>query len=202
MPKLKKEGYLNHLKRIKEKLKLYLNLYLDGHDIMTSDLSVKLRTLYMHKSGNKPLLKTIEELYGFRIYVHYLNIQQREPMPFFWFNYVADGWFENDFINMQPLFEVLRKEEKQIRIENIDFSYYDVIELYCDKMEGAHLDDKIPDELFNIVNSGIRINNRDMSKYVIHSVAFGTVEIINKIEEFLKTGNYNEYIRKSEFVVK
>jgi hypothetical protein len=64
-----KESYLAEMIDLREKLKEFLSQIRDGKTSYYKEVSLKLRILYCRKSGTAPLLKTIEDLYGFEVFV-------------------------------------------------------------------------------------------------------------------------------------
>lgn len=209
MATLTKEGYLANLVHIREVLINELKHIEEKQDMFyVAEIAIKLRILYLDKSGTESLLKTIEKLYGFKINVLVrLSIEEQIKRGFLP-ETLADGlvmsqinsvigWFGSDHghKDMISIFEAINKKD-EIKINDNYFSYKDIIETISDKMGGAHIDKNISNEKLIPFFNDILIGNLSPAFRVIYDTARISVILINMIEQFIYTPYDNEFLLK------
>jgi hypothetical protein len=202
MGDLTKEGYLKHLIDIKYKISDFMAFIDDDKVSYFNDISLKLRILYMRKSGTNPLLQTIQSLYNFDISVWILYspaeavekglmkdhgfIKQYHNGPMFWFE---KGKEMNNIVDAF-------NRDKAIQIEDHFFSVKKIVEVVADKMGGAHIDEKVSDIDLLPHSNNFLIGNLNLAQRAIYDTAENTVKAISIIEEFIETNKENVFIIK------
>lgn len=210
MATLTKEGYLANLLHIKEVLINELDNLNKKQDIFyISEIAIKLRILYLDKSGTEALLKTIENLYGFKINVlvgsslsediekGLLSPSLVESLVFNQINSVV-SWFGGGHGNKEKvsIFEGINK--KEIIINKNQFSYKDIIEIIADKMGGAHIDKNISDEKLIPFFNDILIGGLSPAFRSIYDLANATIILINMIENYIYSPFDSQFLIKNK----
>ena len=198
--KLKKEGYLKHLGEIRNQLLDFLELIKKGKIHYIKDVALKLRILYLKKSGTKPLLLTISELYNFKISVYsgeslesmIKKLPRSENVIFQQRNSVL-SWFKNDS-KLTNIFDALDKPDVKIGAKT--HSYKRIIEVVADKMGGAHIDKNVDNEDLILHSKEVLIGGMTSAQRAIFDTARITIMLINMILELIENNKENLFIKK------
>ena len=197
-----KEGYIKELVDIREKLGDFIDLIKSGKTTYYKDIALKLRMLYMFKSGTAPLLKTIAELFGLKISVYIcLNTHEKiekglmaaslgEGLVFEQINSVV-RWFESgdEFVD---LLEAISK--KEVLIDDQPFSYKQIIEYAADKMGGAYLDKTHDPTHLGLHSDQILLGGLPIAQRAIFDTARASIQLISHIEDFVRNGNKSSFV--------
>ena len=207
MADLSKEGYLEHLVDIRDKLNDFIELIDQGKLGYFKDISLKLRILYLKKSGTAPLLDTIEDLFDFEMTVwNSYSISEAiengelpstfpKPSmemhngPLMWF---GDMGKKKDKIKLIDAF----KREKMTLINGHYFSVKRIVEVVADKMGGAHIDKKVDDIDLLPHSIQILLGNLNLANRIVYDVTRQTIKAIDLILEFIEKGYETEFIKK------
>jgi len=201
-----KEGYFEELLDIKNKLIDFIELINNEKTTYYKDLALKLRILYIYKSGTKSLIKTISELFYIKIFV-FINLNMHEKiekglMP----RSLAEGlvfeqinsvvrWFEsgNEFVDV---FDAINKQE--VLINGTRYSYKELIEYAADKMGGAHLDKKHDETHLDMHSDSMLIGGLPIAQRAIYDTARASINLITLIEEYIRDNKQSKFICKIE----
>jgi hypothetical protein len=209
MATLTKEGYFANLMHIREVLINELKHLDEKQDMFyVAEIAIKLRILYIDKSGTEALLKTIEKLYGFKINVLVgLSIEEKvkkgilseslsKGLIFNQTNSVI-SWFGGGHgpKDIVSIFDAINKNN-EIKINNNNYSYKDIIETVADKMGGAHIDEKISDQKLIPFFNDILIGGLSPAFRAIYDTARSSIVLINIIESCVSSGTENEFLTK------
>jgi hypothetical protein len=205
-----KEGYLANLIHIKDVLISELK-HIDEKQNMSNvaEIAIKLRILYLDKGG-KALLKTVEELYGFKINVLVgLSIEEkikRNLLP----ESLANGllieqinsvisWFGggHGYKEKVSIFDAINKSD-EIKINDNFYSYKDIIETVADKMGGAHIDKNISDQKLFPFSNDILIGGLSPAFRAIYDTANASIVLINMIEKYIDSPFDNDFLIKTK----
>lgn len=200
-----KEGYFEELLDIKNKLDDFIELINSGKTTYYKDIALKLRILYIYKSGTKSLIKTISELFNINFHVFIkLNMHEKiekglmpkslgDGLVFEQINSVV-GWFEigNEFVDV---FDAINK--KEVLINGQRHSYKELIEYAADKMGGAHLDKKHDATHLSMHSESLLIGGLPIAQRAIYDTAKASVKLISLIEEYIQNGKQSKFVVKS-----
>jgi hypothetical protein len=198
-----RDGYLSELLDIRDKLSEFLSHIRKGQLTYYKEVSIKLRILYCKKSGTEPLLKTIEQQYGFDILVvvthstaekinrGVLPSSLGEGLVFEQINSVVT-WFERGD-EVVGIFDALNREE--IFYRNQRFTYKHVIEVAADKMGGAHVDPKVPHQDLQLHSEELLIGGLPVAQRALYDTANTTIYLINAIEGFILKGEKYMFLK-------
>lgn len=201
---LEKEDYFDELRDIKSKLSDFLDQIRGGNLSYFKDLSLKLRILYCNKSGTKALLTTIQQLYGFNIFVlvkwsmtekvkrGLLPQSILEGLAVEQINSVA-GWFDRGH-EMVPIMDAVNKSD-EILIQNKYYSYRDIFEAIADKMGGAHIDSSVPDNMLIPHSKNLLVLGLSIAQRAAFDTARTSIMLIDLISEYIETGEENIFIK-------
>jgi len=203
MATLTKEGYLAEFLDIREKLKDFLLFIGKGRNTYFKDVSLKLRILYCSKSGNKPLISEIEELFEFKMFVYiFFTIQEKVDKGLLSAS-LADGlvfeqtnspvgWFEggNALVDINT---ALAHEE--VRFNNKMYSYKSIVEVHADKMGGAHVDKNVKDEDLSLHQDNFMGGGLPIAQRAILDLAKSTITLIDIVEEYIISKKFNKFIK-------
>lgn len=210
MATLTKEGYLANLIHIREVLINELNHLNEKQDMFyVAEIAIKLRILYIDKSGTEALLKTIEKLYGFKINVLVgLSIEEQIKKGFLPES-LSDGlimnqinsvisWFGNGHghKDMIAIFDAINKRD-EIKIEDKYYSYKDIIETVADKMGGAHIDKNISDDKLIPFFNDIFIGGLSPAFRAIYDTSRTSIILINMIEQYISSPFESRFLIKN-----
>ena len=207
MATLTEDGYFNELIDIHDKLIDFIDNIDKGKETYFKEISLKLRILYIFKSGTNSLLKTICDILNIDVYVWiHLSMAEKiekgimpkslgEGLVFEQLNSVIT-WFENNRKNKELvlIFDALNKNE--ILLNNIKYSYKKVIENMADKMGGAHIDKTVKDEDLILHSNDFLIGGNSVAQRAIYDTAKSSILLIEQIVNFKKSGIYTEFIVK------
>jgi len=202
MKKLEKEDYTEHLKSINKRLILFYELVLQGNKELVEDLALKIRILYMRKSGTEPLLKTIQYLFNFRFEVWVRETPEEElkrkglehlieSMSFSYYNEIM-FWLESGN-NKVEIIEAFNRPES-LKIGEFSYSAKELIELVADKLGGAHIDPKLNERALIPQSPKIQFEGFNMYEYFILKTTKQTIEINKLILEYILENKQSEYI--------
>lgn len=206
MATLTREGYLANLLHIREVLIDELdNLNKKQNTFYIAEIAIKLRILFLDKSDTEALLKTIENLYGFKINVLVGSSLSEdiekgpslvESLVFNQINSVV-SWFGGGHGNKEKvsIFEGINK--KEIIINKNQFSYKDIIEIIADKMGGAHIDKSIPDEKLIPFFNDILVGGLSPAFRAIYDLANASIMLINMIENYIYSPFDSQFLIKN-----
>lgn len=197
-----KEGYFEELLDIKNKLIDFTKLINSGKTTYYKDLALKLRILYIYKSGTKSLIKTISELFNIKICVFIkLNMYEKiekglmpkslgEGLIFEQINSVI-GWFDSGD-ELVDIFDALNKQE--VLIDNKRYTYRELIEYAADKMGGAHLDKKHDKTHLDMHSDSLLIGGLPVAQRAIYDTAIASINLISYIEENIRDSKQSKFI--------
>jgi hypothetical protein len=202
MKKLGKEDYIEHLNRINRNLILFYELVLKGNKDLIQDLALKIRILYMKKSGTEPLLKTIQNLFGFKFKVWVRESPKEElrrkglehlieSMSFSYFNEIM-FWLESGNQKAE-IIEAFHRSDS-LNIGKFSYSAKELIELVADKLGGAHIDPKLNEKALIPQSNQINFEGYNMYEYFILKTTKQTIEINKVILEYISQGKQSEFI--------
>ncbi|MFN8400434.1 MAG: hypothetical protein U0X74_10480 [Anaerolineales bacterium] len=197
-----KEEYLSELYDIRDKLIDFSKKVSEGKGTYYKDIALKLRILYCLKSGTKPLLETIQNLFGFDIFVAVTYSVQEQVERGLIQKSLADGlvfqqinsvatWFERGH-ELENIFDALKRDE--IFVQNYRYSYKKVIEVAADKM-AAHIDPKIPIKDLELHSSNLLVGGLPVAQRAIFDTARASILLITIIENFISNKQENHFIR-------
>lgn len=201
MAELQNEGYLNHLEDIHNKINDFINLVNQGKTSYLIDIALKIRLLYMDKSGSPALLKKIQEIYNIEIIVWVrptiVELIEKGELPeslrpAIYFHNPATRWLDKGR-EKQDLISAFQRES-QVIIDEHSYSIKKIIEVVADKMGGAHLDQKVSDKDLILHNDDIMLANLNFANRTIYDTAITTLEIIKLILDKIKFGKNSEFI--------
>lgn len=198
-----KESYLAELIDLRDKLKAFLSQIRDGKTSYYKEVSLKLRIMYCYKSGTAPLLKTIENLYGFEVFVAIMyTIEEqvrRGLLPasladglVFEQNNVVATWFHSGH-ELVRIFDALDRED--ILHGDQRFTYKRLIEVAADKLGGAHVDARVPEADLALHSEDLLINGLPVAQRALYDTAATTIELIDAIEAHASRGERNLFFR-------
>jgi len=198
-----KESYLAELLDLRDKLKVFLAQIQEGKTAYYKEVSLKLRIMYCRKSGTAPLLSTIEDLYGFEVFVAITySIQEqvrRGLLPasladglVFEQNNVVTTWFESGH-ELVRIFDALDRED--ILSGNQRFTYRHLIEVAADKLGGAHVDAKVPEADLALHSDQLLINGLPVAQRALYDTAATTIAMIDALETHVTKGARNDFFR-------
>lgn len=201
-----KEGYFEELLDIKCKLKDFIELLNSGKYTYYKELALKLRIMYIYKSGTKSLLKTISDLYNIELYVFIkLNINDKiekgllpaslgQGLVIEQVNSVV-GWFEsgNELIGV---FDAINKDE--VLINQQRYSYKQLIEYAADKMGGAHLDKNHDGSHLLLHSDSLLIGGLPIAQRAIYDTAMASIKLISYIEQYISHQEPSQFIIPSQ----
>jgi len=202
MVTVSKEEYFDEILDIKNKLEDFIELINSGKTTYFKDLALKLRLLYIFKSGTKSLIKTISELYNINIRVFIqLTLHEKiekgllpsslgESLIFEQINSVV-SWFEsgNEFVDV---LDAINKNE--VLIEGKRYSYKELIEYAADKMGGAHLDKKQDPKHLNMHSNDLLLGGLPIAQRAIYDTARASIELILLIEKYICNGQSSKFV--------
>lgn len=202
MKELKLHDYISHLTSIQRKLVLFLDSYNQGNHDLIVDLALKLRILYMNKSGTKALLTTIEDCLNVEIKVwvrETFNEELRrkgledliDKISFGYFNEI-DFWLEKGVYKV-GIIEAFNRP-KSIKIGEHSYSSKEVVEIVADKLGGAHIDPKLDTRSITPQNRSISFGNLNTSEHIIIQTTIQTIKIIQIILNYINTQIKSEFI--------
>lgn len=204
MAKLTKEAYLSHLNDINSSLEDFLRFIDSGKTFYIRDISLKLRILYCKKSRTEPLVKKIQDLYGFiiNVLVKYsiktkvekgvmsesllngLVVQQINSV---------NGWFEsgNELVS---IFDAINKKD-EVLLEGKLYSYKEIFENIADKMGGAHIDESVADEKLAPHSKNLLIGGLSIADRAVYDTARATIILIRHINTFIVNNKETHFIK-------
>jgi hypothetical protein len=201
MAELQNEGYLNHLEDIHNKITDFIDLVNQGKISYLIDIALKIRLLYMDKSGSPALLKKIQEIYNIEIIVWVrptiVELIEKGELPeslrpAMYFHNPATRWLDKGR-EKQDLISAFQRES-QVIINEHSFSVKKIIEVVADKMGGAHLDQKVSDKDLILHNDDIMLANLNLANRTIYDTAITTLEIIKLVLDKIKLKKNSEFI--------
>jgi hypothetical protein len=201
MAELQNEGYLNHLEDIHNKIVDFIDLVNHGKTSYLIDIALKLRLLYMDKSGSPALIKKIQEIYNIEIvvWVRPTIVELIESgelheslRPSIYFHNPVTRWLDKGR-EKQNLFSAFQKES-QVIINEYSFSVKKIIEVVADKMGGAHIDQKVADKDLILHNDDVLLANLNFANRTIYDTAITTLEIIKLLLDKIKFEKNSEFI--------
>jgi len=152
------QNYLNELIDLSEKLHTFVSFIKNGKPQYYKEISIKLRILYVDKSGEKCLLRKICQAYGFSVPVAIRYTAKEKVEKGIWPPSLAEGLVVEDINSVVSwlesgdeiidVFDALEREE--ILINGRMYSYKKIIEFAADKLGGAHIDENLPDEDYSL----------------------------------------------------
>lgn len=195
--------YLHALVSIKEKLISFKTMVINGNSSYLEDLSLKLRILYIKKSGTDPLFKTVFKLLKMDFQV-WVSESLDEEMTrkgktitskdfSFFINNEIQMWFQHGYKKVN-LIEALERINV-LKINDEFYSSKQIIEIMSDRLGGAHFDSKLKDRDILPFIKSISIGENNLATHFIISATEQTITAITMIEEFIITGEENEYIK-------
>lgn len=204
MATLTSAGYLDHLQKIQHKLSHFIDQVKKGEKHYLSDIALQLRILYLQSSGTQPLIKTIEDLFSIKASVYILwslkdqvdrgvvPASSAEGNVFEQINSSA-AWFENGNEMVNVLMAINRAN--QIKIGNKTFSVRDIIAVYANKLGGAHIDTAVKDADLLPHDQTFLIGGLSSADSAIFHAAKGSVELIERILQFIHDDKDNQFIK-------
>jgi len=191
MAELTKEGYLEELLDIREKLRDFIDFIDKGKLSYFKDISLKLRILYCKKSGTKQLISIIEELFSFnvKVFISYTmeELVQKGVVPesilknlqVEQVNSVVT-WFERGHEIVDIHTALLREE---VLYNGKKHSYKRIIEVMADKMGGAHIDKAVDDNDLHLHSDSLLLGGLPIAQRALYDLARASVQLIDIIEE-------------------
>lgn len=184
--------YISHLTIIQSKLNFYLEAIKTGNYGLIPDLALKLRILYMKKSGTKPLLTIIEELLNVQIKVWVRETFDEElkrkglehliDKQTFSYHNEIDYWLVEGTYKSRLIDAINRP--KAIKIGENDYSVKDIIEITADKLGGAHIDSKLNTRELSPLTRNISFGDLNPSEHLIIQATIQSIQIIKIILDF------------------
>ncbi|MCF6455166.1 hypothetical protein L1076_26665 [Vibrio sp. MMG022] len=202
---LTNEWYIQELLDIQNKLKDYMELMGQGKLTYYKDISLKLRLLFMYKSGTKSLIRTINELNDIeiKVYVSYSTKEQVEKgllpasfldgLAFEQVNSVI-GWFESGN-KLVDIFDAINR--KEVLVDGQYLSYKEIIEYSADKLGGAHLDKKQDVTQLSLHSNSLLLGGLPPAQRAIYDTARASVHLIDLIFDSVNNGQYSKFVRKT-----
>jgi len=202
MIELKSNDYIQHLESIHRKLVFFLEAINNGNHDLIVDLALKLRILFMRKSGTEPLFTMIERSLNIELKVWVPETFEEElrrkgldnlidEFTFGYFNEI-DFWLEigNSKIGLIDAFN----RPKAVKIINHIFSVKQIVEIVADKLGGAHIDPKLDERTLALQSRNISFGGLNISEHTIMQTTKQTIKIIDNLLDFIYTGNASELI--------
>jgi hypothetical protein len=200
---LELSDYLRHLYTIKTRLKDFIISYNEGKHEYIEDISLKLRILYVPKSGTDPLFESVFRLLNIKFLVWVRETRADElnrkglnhllTQEAFSFVNEVDYWLDGGTEQIDLLCALCH--QKVIKINNDEADLKRLISLFADKLGGAHFDRNIPSDVLNIFSNSIKFGEDSLAIYMILLTAKKTIQIIDMILEFSNSKKYNRLIR-------
>ncbi len=202
MIELKLEDYISHLTSIQRKLVFFLASYNQGNHDLIVDLALKLRILYINKSGTKALFLTIEKHLNIELKVwirksfdeelRKKGLEQLINQYSFAYNNEIDFWLENG-TNKISLIEAFNRP-KAIKIGEHYYSAKELVEIVADKLGGAHIQSKLNDRCLTPQTRSILFGDLNTYEFFIIQTTDQTIKIIDSLLNFIQTRIYSELI--------
>lgn len=203
MANLSKEGYIQEMIDVRNKLIDFLEKVNTGNLSYIKEISLKLRILYCFKSDTKSLIKEISDLYNFDLLVYVTYNTQELVDKGLLSNSLEKGlimeqinsvvcWFErgNELVD---IFTAINKEE--VLINGQRHSYKRIFEVVADKMGGAHIDKKVNDEDLILHSNQILIGGLTIAQRAIYDTAKASIKLIDIILKYIKSNEANCFIK-------
>jgi hypothetical protein len=202
MKKLGKEDYIKHLNSINKRLILFYELAVNGNKDLIEDLALKIRILYMRKSGTEPLLKIIQNLFGFNFHVWVRETFEEElkrkglehlseSMSFGYSNQI-EFWIEDGDSKIE-IIEAFNRPNS-LKIGKFSYSAKEIIEIVADKLGGAHIDPKLNERSLAPQTQNIQFGIFNMSEHFILETTKQTIVINKLILEYVLNNKQSEFI--------
>ena len=194
MTTLSNEELLRELLGIKSKLKKFNDQIEQGDLSWVEELSVKLRIIYLDKSGRKSLLKIISDRYSFEVRV-YVRRSLRDRMKGILSEETLSSMSRTQlnsaikwFVGGEALVSIYTAIENkdEVIIGGNTFSYKDLIEIRAEKMGGAHVDETVAEHMLLPQDQTFTIGGLSHEIRALHDLASRTVELINMVDKFVK----------------
>lgn len=203
---LAKEDYFSYLINIKKKLKLYNELLSEGEGIYASEIALKLRTLFTNtnvirnkdgKKVTKPLITILQEFYDFEFLVGNNEFKdfpdsikamfRRENSPIEFFLQIQPNFWFSEKLKKNDIVKSFNGK-KMVFLDGKYYSQRGILQIVCNKMEGAHIDEEIPLPPTLIVNA----------PFIMGQIAKQTIKAIEMIEDFVLNGTENAFIKSTK----
>lgn len=205
MVELKLQDYISHLNSIHRKLIFFLDSINQGNHDLIVDLALKLRILYINKSGTKPLFSTIEHFLNVKIKVWVRETFEEEmkrkgledligSITFGYFNEI-DFWLEKGTYKV-GIIEAFNRP-KSIIIGEHSYSAKEIVEIVADKLGGAHIDHKLDVRTLTPQTRSISFGRLNTSEHIIIQTTIQTIKIIEILFDFINTRKFSEFIEKN-----
>lgn len=210
MLNLTDRGYFEELKDLGKKLQDFIAHFEKGEVSYYKDIAIKLRILYLFKSKAKPLLKTVSEIFGFKVkvFINYTISERIEKglIPedigrgllnslVIEINNNTANWFTKgkDLID---IFDAL--DRKEIFIGGKHYSYKEIIEYAADKMGGAHVDKHHDETHISMhLSDGFHIGGLPIAQRAILDTGRESITLINHIIDFIENGEESTFVYDS-----
>ena len=206
MIELKLQDYISHLTSIHRKLVFFLDSFNQGNHDLIVDLALKLRILFMNKSGTKALFSKIEQNLNIEIKVWVRETFEEElkrkglehlidKHTFGYFNEI-DFWLEEGTYKIS-LIEAFNRP-KSIKIGEHNYSAKEIVEIVADKLGGAHIDPKLDARSLTPQTRSISFGSLNTSEHIIIQTTFQTIKIIEILLDYINTKLPSEFIEVKE----
>jgi len=199
MASITKEDYFHHLMIIHDRLHEYVSKMQDGKLSYIIDAAQKLRILYMVKSKRNPLLKTLQELYGFDLMVRkprtMSDLPPGFPAPSFGVMSGPTMWFAPG-PNKMGIIDAFHMDGA-VSINGKSSSVKRIAEVIADQMGGAHIDpevkddDLLPHSRVYTIGGGLTA-----AEAIILDTAIATITAIDMVASFVDTGSENDFLKR------